>query len=234
MSDLRIGLVAEGKTDLIIIEAALRAIMTEPFVLTLLQPEATQPRMGEGWNGVLKWCYATSQRFDGVLDDDPTLAGFDLLILHLDVDVAAMRYSDGGALVTQLAQTHDWGALPCVRSCPPVIDSCNELLSVLRSWLGGVSIGERTVVCLPAQSSGTWLAASYLPSGHRLLAGVECNDAVEEQLKYLTLTLKIKKKSQREYRKKAGEISNNWRRVTELCRQAQAFEDAVRAVLSRR
>jgi len=47
MSDLlRIALVAEGPTDYEIIHAALRAILPRPFVMTLLQPEATRPEMG--------------------------------------------------------------------------------------------------------------------------------------------------------------------------------------------
>ena len=38
MSDLHISLVAEGPTDKIAIEAFLSAIITKPFVVTLLQP----------------------------------------------------------------------------------------------------------------------------------------------------------------------------------------------------
>ena len=51
---LQIGLVAEGHTDFVIIEAALSAILDCSFVLTLLQPEPTQPTLGSGWSGVLK------------------------------------------------------------------------------------------------------------------------------------------------------------------------------------
>jgi hypothetical protein len=57
MSDLRIGLVAEGKTDQVVIEAALKAILERPFILTLLQPETSDPfgdagPLGGGWGGV--------------------------------------------------------------------------------------------------------------------------------------------------------------------------------------
>ncbi|MEI8208133.1 MAG: hypothetical protein WCG16_02930 [Methylococcales bacterium] len=52
MSELRIALIAEGATDLIIIEAALKAIIKPPFILNLLQPEATRPDIGGGWCGV--------------------------------------------------------------------------------------------------------------------------------------------------------------------------------------
>lgn|GEM_PF-6810164 len=53
MSELRIALIAEGATDLIIIEAALKAIIKPPFILNLLQPEATRPDIGGGWCGVV-------------------------------------------------------------------------------------------------------------------------------------------------------------------------------------
>jgi len=55
MSELAIGLVAEGPTDFVIIEAALRACLKRPFVLTLQQPEATRPEMQGGWGGVYKY-----------------------------------------------------------------------------------------------------------------------------------------------------------------------------------
>jgi hypothetical protein len=41
MSNLRIALVAEGPTDQIMVEAALKAILGRPFVLTVLQPKAS-------------------------------------------------------------------------------------------------------------------------------------------------------------------------------------------------
>jgi len=77
MSDLRIALVAEGPTDYVILEAALKAFLGRDFVLIQLQPEATQPEMGSGWCGVLKWCYEASKRCIGPIgpvDQDTTLA----------------------------------------------------------------------------------------------------------------------------------------------------------------
>ena len=104
MSDLRIALVAEGPTDYVIIEAALKAILPGAFILTQLQPEASLPEMGNGWGGVLKWCHAASQRHVGPVDQDPTLAGFDLIIIHLDVDVSTMDYGNLGQEVAALVQ----------------------------------------------------------------------------------------------------------------------------------
>ena len=60
MSDrLRIALVAEGSTDRVVIEAALRFILgSRPFVLNQLQPVGSVAfgPMGAGWSGVYRWC----------------------------------------------------------------------------------------------------------------------------------------------------------------------------------
>ena len=58
---LRIALVAEGPTDYEAIQAALKAVLPQPFVMIQLQPEATGGMMGTGWCGVLKWMQAAQQ-----------------------------------------------------------------------------------------------------------------------------------------------------------------------------
>lgn len=230
MSDLRIALVAEGPTDYEVIHAALRAILVRTFVLTLLQPEETRPHMGAGWGGVLKWCDAASQRHAGPLDIDPTLEGFDLLIIHLDVDVSTMDYANCGQETAAIVAAKGWAVLPCAQPCPPVGDSVTPLTAALNSWLGQASPGNKTVLCLPAQSTGTWLAAATLPDGHALLNGAECDLSLESRLAQLPLKLRIKK-TVREYRAVAGRVSDNWAAIKALCSQAQAFEQAVLAAV---
>ncbi|MDY0161706.1 hypothetical protein [Desulfobotulus sp.] len=121
MSELHIALVAEGPTDKEIIEAALGAVLekSRPFILTLIPPEPTRPSFGGGWGGVLKWCHDTRLRHTETLDDDPTLSLFDLVIIHLDVDVATFRYADCGPEVMDLARQMVWHPLPCNQPCPP-------------------------------------------------------------------------------------------------------------------
>jgi hypothetical protein len=226
MSELRIALVAEGPTDYEIINAALRAVLPQAFVMKLLQPEATQPYMGNGWGGVLKWCHAARARHAGSLDSDPTLVGFDLLIIHLDVDVARSRYADLGQEAEAMAREANWHGLPCALPCPPVTDTCARLAAVLNSWLGRAAPCGRTLYCLPAQSSGTWLAAAVLPHGHALLAGVECNVGVEPGLALLPKKERIKK-TVREYRLQAPRITTEWVRVKQACSQASDFEQTL-------
>ena len=226
MSDLRIALVAEGPTDFEVIQAALKAVLPNPFVLVQLQPEATQGSSGTGWCGVLKWIQAAHQRHNGSLDTDPTLIGFDLLIIHLDVDVASKQYADCGPSIESIAQKNNWAVLPCAQSCPPVVHTVNALDNVIKSWLGQTTPGNQTFFCLPAQSSGTWLAAAVLPPNHPLLENGECNLTLESQLAYLSKNLHIKK-TLREYRHQAPRITEKWEQVKKICTQAGIFEHFV-------
>jgi hypothetical protein len=86
----------------------------------------------------------------------------------------------------------------------------------------------RTILCLPAQSSGTWLAAALLPESHPLLVAAECNPAVDDGLARLPKTVRIKK-NQQEYRAHADAITQQWGRVKTRCSQAQVFENSVRS-----
>lgn len=231
MSDLRIALVAEGPTDRVIIEAALTAILdARTFILTQLQPEKTRPEMGGGWGGVLKWCHAAGQRHTGSLDDDPTLQDFDLLIIQLDGDVAGFAYANQGAEVVALASDAGWQPLPCAEDCPPPALTIAKLEVVLRSWLAQAMVGSSTALCIPAQSSGTWLAAAILSSDHTLLRDIECNTGVENGLAILPRAQRVKKRV-RDYQAKAREITTEWDRVKAKCEQAVVFEHAVLAAI---
>ncbi|TVQ16817.1 MAG: hypothetical protein EA367_19065 [Leptolyngbya sp. DLM2.Bin15] len=229
--ELRIALVAEGPTDFEVIQAALKAVLADPFILIQLQPESTQPKLGNGWGGVLKWCYETRQRHSGPLHDDPTLASFDMLIIHADVDVALENYSRCGTTVEAWAKDHDWGSLPCNQPCPPVFETAESLASVITSWLGQVELGDRTLFCLPAQSSGTWLAAAVLNPTHKLLVNAECDPTVESQLAQLPKPQRIKK-TLREYRTHAPTITAQWKQVKQICSQAEQFEHLVLTIIN--
>ncbi|MCU0229501.1 MAG: hypothetical protein MUF01_17870 [Bryobacterales bacterium] len=92
MSDpVRIGLVAEGVTDWVVIDAAIHSMLGErPYSLKLLQPESSAFHAGQfggGWKGVSGWCGLVCDR-SGRLKEDIVLDTYDVLILHLDADVA--------------------------------------------------------------------------------------------------------------------------------------------------
>ena len=126
--------------------------------------------MGTGWGGVLKWCYAAGARHTGPIDSDPTLELYDLLIIHLDLDVCGKQYADYPQLPDDERRAN-WGALPIHYRCPPASTDADALASVLQTWLTPATIPPkgRTVLCLPAQSSGTWLAVATLSDEHAQL-----------------------------------------------------------------
>jgi len=229
MSNLRIALVAEGITDYVIIEAALKAILPRSFVLTLLQPEATRFDLGGGWGGVLKWCKEFRARGVGSLEADPTLEQFHLIIIHLDADVADKSYTNYGLQTATDAATFSWSALPCALPCPPPDATVNNLQSVLLSWLGMKANGNRTALCIPSKSSEAWLATAVFPSDQGLLADIECAMDMENRLVQLPKQQRIRKTS-REYKSHAATMTSRWNGVRQLCSRANAFHHDVDAI----
>jgi hypothetical protein len=227
MSDPRIALVAEGTTDFIVIEAALQAILQRPFVLSLLQPEPTRPAMGGGWSGVFKWCREFCLRGAMSIETDPTLSLFDLVIVHLDADVADKSYADCGDAVEEAAQS--LLPLPGSQPCPPPETAVVALKNVLLSWLGIQATGPKSLFCIPSKASEAWLAAAVLPVNHALLTGLECNLSLETRLAQLPRALKIRKRNL-EYRRKAGVITSQWTTVKTHCSQASVFEQHIQAI----
>lgn len=227
MSEPRIALVAEGKTDLIIIQAALRAILQRPFVLTQLQPEPTRPEMGEGWGGVYKWCKQFRERGAASIEADATLSQYDLVIVHLDADVADKRYMDYGQAFAEEAAT--FATLPCSLPCPPAADTVAAMETVLLSWLNIAATGAKSLFCIPSKASEAWLATAVLPAGHKLLAGIECNLGLEAALKILPKKQKIRKSSS-VYQTLGGSVTARWPDITTLCTQAAEFERRIQSI----
>ncbi|MDP2828856.1 MAG: hypothetical protein Q8O37_09630 [Sulfuricellaceae bacterium] len=227
MSDPRIALVAEGPTDFIVIEAALKAILQRPFVLNQLQPEPTRPGMGGGWGGVFKWCQEFRQRGTASIESDPTLSHFDLVIVHLDADVADKSYADCGGAVVQAA--HTLQPLPCVRPCPPPTNTVTALEAVMLSWLGIPATGPKSLFCIPSKATEAWLSAATLPMNNALLAGLECNLHIETQLAQLPKAQRIRK-TVREYRNLAGAVTSQWAQVKAHCTQAALFDQQVQPI----
>lgn len=229
MSDLRVALVAEGPTDTIVIEAALKALLPRPFVLTSLQPEQTRPKLGTGWGGVLRWCLDFAARGHARFEDDPTLPGFDLFVVHIDADVAEKRYADVSREIADQALQRGWPTLPRIIECPPPSGSADFMRTCLLAWAGLNSPGPRTVLCVPSKAVDAWLAAATLDGSHALQSGLECNLNVEAQLKALPIAQRIKK-TQRDYRTHERSLAKRWPAVTQRCTQAERFSMEVAAV----
>lgn len=229
MSDLRIAVIAEGPTDLIVIEAALKALLPRSFVPILLQPEATRPKLGTGWGGVLRWCLEFASRGHAQLEDDPLLQGFDLLVIHVDADVAGSTYAAVGQETALCAAERAWPPLPCAVPCPPPDASVVEVRRRVLAWANIQGLGPKTVLCVPSKSVDAWLAAAVLHGAHALLVDLECNLKLEAQLGALPMASRVRK-SPREYRSREKQVTHAWPLVRQRCTQAERFSNDIGAV----
>lgn len=227
---LTVGIVAEGPSDYYIIVAALRAIFKGQYRLVpqLLQPEQSvvfagtgdAGPLGGGWKGVGKWCLQAARRGGGRLRDGVLL--FDVLIVHIDADVAGEQSEAGSSLP----------GLPCERLCPPADATTNALRAVLLSWMGESSIPERLVFCTPSKSTEAWVLAAFFESdGEMKRLGPECHPKPEVRLAQQP---KAKRFGKADYREKAGAFTDEWPRVCGVLTEASRFQSEMIASLQRR
>ena len=226
MSDpLRIALVAEGPTDRIVIKAAIQAILHHrAFVLTQLQPEGSSVfgTLGAGWGGVYRWCKQAARRGAGRLAHDRLLfQNYDILVLHLDADVADKPYED-----ISIEPSQGDAALPCALPCPPPADTTNRLRVVLLSWCGEVAEPQRTVVCMPSKSIEAWVMAALFPNDQSVRTGIECFPDPESRLGQQPRARRIRKK-QCDYQDHSAELKGAWPRLlgNAALSEAQRFQN---------
>ena len=218
--DLQVALVAEGDTDVVVIKAALRALLQAPFTLNVLPPEPTRAGFGGGWSGVFKWCREVAREGVASLDKNPTFAAFDLVVIHVDADVAEGKYAQCGSAVEEDAKTLP--PLPCSQPCPPAEAGANEIRSRIQAWLGTTSLGPKAILCVPSKSSEAWLSAAVLDDNHPLLRNLECNLNLAAQLAALPLATRIKK-TKKGFQAHEQALVSGWARVRQRCTQAERF-----------
>lgn len=238
MSDLRIGLVAEGKTDFVVIEAALKAILVgQSFILTLLQPETSDPfggagPHGGGWGGVYKWCRQLVSMQEPVAGNS-SLAGYDLILVHVDADVTGFDYPSANI---------DDGLedLPCPHPCPPAADSVDALRQVVAGWLdqpNGDTPSPRWIFCNPAMCPEAWVVtALYRDTVPAILNDIECNRNLENWLGARPTRerrlIRSGKKVVSTYNSVASSLTASWADIRAVCTQADRFHNEVRLALA--
>lgn len=225
MSDLiRVALVTEGPTDLIMVEAAIKQLAPcREIQFQALQPEISEsflPKYGEigaGWSGVYWWCKQTASEGNGRVRDSILFDYFDLLVIQLDADVASNSYSDGGI-------DESVNDLPCHHPCPPVQDTTDPLRRVLLRWMGEVDVPPNTVLCTPSMALETWLLVAFFPQHRWITNGsVECRTNPYSQINMAQpLGVRIKKTIQ-SYRDKADRFQEVWDQVRQHCSEAERF-----------
>jgi hypothetical protein len=228
---LRVALVCEGPTDRIVINAAVSSLLgRRDFQLSQLQPEESLAfgPTGTGWSGVYRWCRQAANQGRGSLRNNPLFDSFDLLVLHLDADVADQTY--GSANITVPVED-----LPCQRPCPPPADTTNLLRQVVLGWLSEDSIPPKTVLCIPSKSTEAWILAALHPADLIVRSGtLECRDAPANLLSAKpakSRLVRAGKKIVERYQDRAVDIRRQWSRVRALS-EAERFSTDFLAVIA--
>ncbi|WP_306598843.1 hypothetical protein [Geothrix sp. 21YS21S-2] len=233
---IRIALVAEGITDYVFLDAAIRAMLgNQSFDLKLLQPEESVAftgggdagQLGGGWKGVYKWCLQAVQRSEGDFKSDPLFIGYDLLLIHLDADVAGEDPANSPkAPIVELADL-----LPCEQPCPPPSATTNELRRVLLSWLGETSPPPRTILCTPSKSTEAWVMAIFFPTDREMTRkGWECHPKPENRLGQQPIKVRFSKNFS-DYEARNPGIQAGWQSVVARLSEASRFQDEFLAAI---
>ena len=225
MSDpIRIALVAEGVTDYVVVHAAIAAMLpAHEFELRLLQPEyseAFEPvgsGLGLGWSGVYRWCRQTSAEGGDSIRSSVLFGFYDLLLIHLDADVAGYLYSSGRISDT----TED---LPCERPCPPASATTDPLREVLLRWIGERELPPRCVLCTPSKNTETWVMATLFPHNKVMVKqGWECYADPEAQLALQPKGKRLQK-SRSSYEERAADFTSRWSDLCGKLSEAERFD----------
>ena len=229
--------VVEGPTDAIVLQSVLRAVLPDStdFVFQTLQPDgsaafgaASFTGTGVGWGGVYRWCRQSAREGGGSVSGSSAPTYHDLLIVHVDADVAGSRYSDGNI---QDAPLDD---LPCEEPCPPPEHTTNALRAVVLNWLGEHHRPPRIVLCTPSKSTEAWVVAAVWPGNSQVLrADWECRRNPEGQLAALPRRRRFRK-SPSDYRQRSAELTEGWPSVSQGLTEAARFEAELLAALERR
>ena len=218
------------------LQSILRAVLPDStdFVFQTLQPEgsaafstASFRGTGVGWGGVYRWSRQSAGEGGGSVSGSSALTYHDLLIVHVDADVAGKRYADGNI---QDAPLDD---LPCEKPCPPTKHTTNALRAVVLNWLGEHDCPPRIVLCTPSKSTEAWVVAAVWPDNRQVLrADWECRRNPEGQLAALPRPRRFRK-SQSDYRQRSVELTKGWPSVSQGLTEAARFEAEFLAALGR-
>ena len=218
---------AESTVNKLVIHAAIKSLLGERrFILRLLQPEESlpfepstaPPSQGKGWGGVYLWCEGVRRRNEGRLDGDLLFSGYDILVMHLDADVAGKKYTD-------YEIEDSVGDLPCDEKCPPPTATTNRLRSVLLRWLGEPETPAKTVLCTPSKSCETWVIAALFPNDPVMIRkGWECHPQPETRLGTKPKALRVAK-TKAGYEVVQEKITAAWPRLRAELSEARRFSD---------
>ncbi len=219
---LRVAVAVEGPTDRIVLEAILNAMYPErDVVLNVLRPDLSAAFAPEGlaggWGGVYHWCRQAAMEGLGSVAGSRVLDHNDILVVHVDADVARKDYQSAGIV----NPTND--NLPCASPCPPPRDTTDALREVVMDWLGGPAACRKLVLCIPSMNMEAWVVAAVWEDNPLVgRSDWECRSNPEDQLGQMPLDRRLRK-SQEDYRQGLPLIAAGWPTVAARLEEAGRF-----------
>ena len=214
MSKYRVGLIAEGKTDIYLIESILICnFPRDKFVFQQLSPTEGELSTGRkvegfGWRSVYAICRELPTRLEMLRACGQAL---DLLVIHLDGDVAYSTYRQANIET-------DKCDLPCAEIKDPVEVAGTKLQRILVGhWLESVDLIKYGIVlCLPFINMEAWVGYFAYPE-YRQELGEESTE--KEVYRWLLMAgNKQANKGKQLLRQKDGrvrKITQNYQRVAD-------------------
>ena len=138
------------------------------------------------------------------------LLQFDLLIIHVDADIAERGYSDAN-IVPDAGDLR----LPCDRPCPPASRTANALRRVILSWCGENGAPKGVVICIPSKNTEAWVVAMLFPADPVVSGRIEfqCLNNPAARLAQQSKRHRLKK-SQRDYQDRSSQLETEWPRIS--------------------
>lgn len=241
MYKYRVGVIAEGPTDISVIEAIVKSIFPQKvFVFYPISPSQEELSMqkkdeGFGWSGVYRICRNLGEKLKLVEEINGV---FDCVIIHIDADVSHSSYADIG----ELNPCKD--DLPCAENSEKSCEAaCLSLEKVLNNWLNVND--ERMVSCIPCICTETWVGCWLYPDQWGDIEESTDEERIYERLYRLGLPKSEKdkrllraknkkfKKCTKGYIYAANNLSGElWKSVLVRYAQARKFNNNVSQLLS--
>ena len=231
---LRLALAVEGPTDRIVLESILDAeLPNQEIQIQTLQPEgsvafesATSPKTGMGWGGVYRWSRQSALEGGGSVSDSSVLDHHDLLIVHVDADIAGKTYA---SISIHDAPSDD---LPCERPCPPARNTTDPLRMAILNWLGETCCPSNVVLCTPSKKTDTWVLAAVWPDNPLMSRrDWECHPSPEGQFSAMPKNKRLSKRPG-DYEGHRDTIRREWPNICTRLTEAARFEAELQAAVT--
>jgi len=156
---LRVGIVAEGSTDFLVLEEIMKTVTPDIGFVRIHPAPASSSRLGNGWRGVKAWCQENGPELEAYLVGVRSQP-LSLLVIHADCSMADKLGAD--------------------RPCPPAADTALAVRQTIETtWLGRVPLPEFVVLAKPAMSSDAWVIAAF-EEPYPNLDSIECDLVVHQ------------------------------------------------------